>query len=362
MSHNEYRGEHDCNYVPPHDHHQPHGQCPPIVPYPTDQCGPPPNLYPPEEHCSPKEHCCPPPKPCPTPVEYPRVTDTHIFGPTPFPTKYDPNIQPAHGWVVDPPSRVQNLMNLRLLATWPGNEMESGKMFPDLNAGGRLPPPWHEDVASSAPPPDRFISSAGHTDAGRNRANFTDQEMAQFLGVPNYQWPRIYVIPGQVFRVNWFYSQGHTTRGYRWFITRNGWNPAERLTRAQLEPVPFYQDFSSVTPYWGNASRLQPLLEHEAVLPFDKQGYHQILMIWMVADTARGFYQTFDVEFSGGGGGGGGVTPPPGVPEWNPNGVLYRVNDFVMFNNRRWRCFNEHISTPELWPGRSGTPWIGPLA
>ena len=38
------------------------------------------------------------------------------------------------------------------------------------------------------------------------------------------------------------YTAPHTTRGYRWLITKDGWDPKQRITRAQWKP-PFFEDF-----------------------------------------------------------------------------------------------------------------------
>ncbi|WP_413722168.1 lytic polysaccharide monooxygenase auxiliary activity family 9 protein [Sodalis sp. RH24] len=206
---------------------------------------------------------------------------------------YYREVEARHGRVINPPSRAQFLVNEGLLAAWEANEMEGGKNFP-ATTGGTPPPPFQTDAWGAAPPPDGFIISGGRT-GNRNRVNFTDAELNQLA--PRFAgWPRLRVAPGQRFNVEWFYQQAHVTRGYRWFITRDGWNPNQRITREQLESRPFYEDISPLVPFNNFRDQLIPRVFHSAPIPLNKRGHHIIVMVWVTADSPNGFYQGFDVD------------------------------------------------------------------
>nr|BFD40829.1 lytic polysaccharide monooxygenase [Pseudomonas sp. FFPRI_1] len=205
-----------------------------------------------------------------------------------------PQAQLKHGRVVSPSSRGSVAVDLGLLGTWQVNEMEGGKNFPALGAGP-FPKPYDSDVASVAPPADGHILSGGKVDE-RDCINFTDEEMTKKIGRP-FTWPMVNVDPGQVFQVQWEYSAPHVTRGYSWFITKDGWDPKQRISRAQLEPAAFYKDFYTEVPFDKFGSVLKAKTHHEVVLPKNKRGHHVVVLVWNVANTGNGFYQAFDLDF-----------------------------------------------------------------
>lgn len=206
-----------------------------------------------------------------------------------------PDIELTHGRVVTPPSRSQVLVNQGLLAVWEANETYGGKNFPNLTGGG-VPFPFHQDEPSRTPPPDYFILSGGHRDR-RDRVNFTDTEMSQTLGRA-FQWPRLPVQAGSRIGLRWIYNAGHATRGYRWFITRDGWNPQYRIARDDLDPLPFYDDLNPQTPFWSHPAALQPRVDINVQIPSNKRGHHVLVLLWITADTGYAFYQAFDVNIS----------------------------------------------------------------
>lgn len=202
--------------------------------------------------------------------------------------------EPKHGRVISPPSRGSKAVELGLLGNWQVNEMEGGKNFPALDAGP-FPEPYQTDVASVAPPADGYILSGGKQDA-RDCVNFTDAEMSAKLG-RDFTWPMLDVKPGETFKVQWEYTMPHVTRGYAWFITRDSWDPNQRISRAQLEPEPFFTDFYPEVPFDKYRDKLIAKTQHEVQLPTGKRGHHVIVLAWVVADTGNAFYQAFDVNF-----------------------------------------------------------------
>ena len=96
----------------------------------------------------------------------------------------------------------------------------------------------------------------------------------------------------------WAFTAPHSTRDFRYWITKEGWNPEAPLTRAQFESGPF------CTVNLNNAkANTNPA--HECYVPA-RSGYQVILGVWDVADTGASFYNVIDVNMGGGGGGGGG--------------------------------------------------------
>jgi predicted carbohydrate-binding protein with CBM5 and CBM33 domain len=82
----------------------------------------------------------------------------------------------------------------------------------------------------------------------------------------------------------------HRTAQFRYYITRNGWNPNSPLTRAQLDPQPFL-----TVPMGGRQPNFTE--HHQGTIPSGKSGRHLILAVWDVYDTANAFYACSDVQF-----------------------------------------------------------------
>ncbi|WP_460111599.1 lytic polysaccharide monooxygenase auxiliary activity family 9 protein [Pseudomonas sp. S3_H04] len=160
---------------------------------------------------------------------------------------------------------------------------------------GRFRPLTRSDSDSVTPPADGYILSGGKNDA-RDCVNFTNEEMSKKLARP-FTWPLLNVTPGQTLEIKWEYTAPHTTRGYRWLITKDGWDPKQRISRAQLEAQPFFEDFYTQVPYYSYPNELKAKVNHAVKLPANKRGHHVIVLMWIVANTGNAFYQAFDVDF-----------------------------------------------------------------
>ncbi|GHA94627.1 MULTISPECIES: lytic polysaccharide monooxygenase auxiliary activity family 9 protein [Streptomyces] len=103
-------------------------------------------------------------------------------------------------------------------------------------------------------------------------------------------WPATKVTGGQGYSFRWQFTARHSTSDFRYYITKNGWNSSQPLTRAALESQPF------MTVPYGNQ---QPpaTLTHQGTIPTQKTGKHIILAVWNVADTTNAFYACSDVQF-----------------------------------------------------------------
>ncbi|MEF3113226.1 lytic polysaccharide monooxygenase [Streptomyces chrestomyceticus] len=103
------------------------------------------------------------------------------------------------------------------------------------------------------------------------------------------QWPATKVSAGS-YTFRWRFTAPHRTTDFRYYITKNGWNPGRPLTRADLEPAPFL-----TVPY--NGQQPPTTYSHPGTLPGGKSGRHLIVGVWTIADTANAFYACSDVEY-----------------------------------------------------------------
>lgn len=189
-------------------------------------------------------------------------------------------VAPRHGLVSNPASRADIH-----LAEWQAAGLESGKFFPRTE-GGVPDPSAPDDVPNDVPPADGKIASAG-------------QDFAAELDRPGSDWQKHNVTAGQEFSLTWSFHAPHKTRRWNYFLTRQDWDPAKPLSRAQFEPEPFHQVQNEGQPYWS-ADGLIPEnpTEHSFTLP-RRQGYQVLLSVWEVADTGKAFYQVIDLDFTG---------------------------------------------------------------
>lgn len=117
----------------------------------------------------------------------------------------------------------------------------------------------------------------------------------------------------------WYHTAPHKTVNWRWYITKQDWNPNKPLTRDQFESTPF----CTVN---GNGQAPSPRQEMSCNVP-QRTGYQVIYAVWEIADTTNSFYQAIDVDF----GNGGNVTPdetPAVVSEWS-----HALNGQISGNN-----------------------------
>jgi len=224
---------------------------------------------------------------------------------------YVANAQPAHGWLDSPVSRAEFAFRNGWLREYLTSEMEGMKNFPEISIaplrwfaneitqfGAPFPDSAefaNDNGAVSRTIPDGFIISGGRTDA-RNIVNFTDNELFNTRGV---RWPVTPVVGGGTYPIFWRTTIWHPVRGYRYFITKDGWDQNIRLRRADLELTPFQSVFNTHRNHWGpDLRQTMPAISPQNVrMPMGKRGRHIILAVWLVADSAAGFYQAIDVNF-----------------------------------------------------------------
>ncbi|MFD5510571.1 lytic polysaccharide monooxygenase [Streptomyces sp. NPDC127051] len=130
----------------------------------------------------------------------------------------------------------------------------------------------------AAGPADGRICSGGHS------------EFAQLDDPRGGTWPTTKVTSGQSYGFRWQFTANHSTTDFKYYVTKNGWDPTKPLTRASLESQPFL-----TVAY--NGARPDMTTVHQGTMPSGKTGRHMILAVWTVNDTAMAFYSCSDVQF-----------------------------------------------------------------
>ncbi|WP_313140531.1 lytic polysaccharide monooxygenase [Stenotrophomonas sp.] len=140
----------------------------------------------------------------------------------------------------------------------------------------------------------------------------------------------------------------HATREWKFYVTREGWQPGSPLRWADLE------HFCTL----GNVPVSGDVYKLECPLP-KRTGQHVIYNTWQRSDSAEAFYTCADVRFEGG----GGVAPPP---QWQDAGPVTARGALEVGTTLSLRVFNANgndVERPEitLAAGQTGaTQW--PLA
>lgn len=166
----------------------------------------------------------------------------------------------AHGYIAYPESRVylgQKGINKDVgPAKYEPQSIEAKKGFPE---GG---------------PAD------GHIPSGDNmRFGQLDEQSED-------RWVKVDVPTGKI-ELNWFLTAPHRTSGWKYYITKKGWNPNAPLTRDELELLTYIK---------GDGSVPQDKVKQTINIPNDRVGYYIILGVWEIADTPNAFYQVIDAN------------------------------------------------------------------
>lgn len=171
----------------------------------------------------------------------------------------------GHGYLMDPPSRAyqcklgnnQECGNV----TWEPQSVEQKSGFPD-----------------AALPYDGELASAGIPSFSQLNRQSADA------------WAKTSIKAGRQTFV-WHHTAPHKTTNWRYYITKQGWDPNAALTRDAFELTPF-------CVIEGNGQAPAVETAHECDVP-ERTGYQAIYSVWEIADTANSFYQIADIVFAG---------------------------------------------------------------
>jgi N-acetylglucosamine-binding protein A len=214
----------------------------------------------------------------------------------------------AHGYLTDPPAR-------SFLCKGGGQ----------VNCGPIQYEPQSLEGPSGFPsggPPDGRIASAG---------------LAQFSAMDEQtssRWIKRDITAGTR-NFTWTHTANHVTRNYRYYLTKQGWNPNAPLTRAAFDTTPFC--------VIDGGMRQPPTVEVQQCTVPQRSGYHVILSVWEIGDTSNSFYSVADVMFQG-----GTTTPPDPVVTFDVKGSINPSIDLQPGDKAMTRVFNAAGEQPAL--------------
>jgi N-acetylglucosamine-binding protein A len=141
--------------------------------------------------------------------------------------------------------------------------------------------------------PQSLEQKSGFPSGGPIDGRIASADLAQFGGLDEQsssRWSKRAIAAG-VQNFTWTLTAFHRTQGFRYYITKQNWNPNAPLTRAAFELQPFCAVDS------GNAVP-PPVVTHACNVP-QRSGHQIILGVWQIGDTVNSFYNVSDVVFSG---------------------------------------------------------------
>lgn len=104
------------------------------------------------------------------------------------------------------------------------------------------------------------------------------------------RWSKVNISSGPN-TFTWKLTAPHATSSWKYYITKPGWNPNAPLSRNSFDLTPFCSvDYGGVRP---------PYTYTDTCNVPERTGYHVILAVWEIADTANAFYNVIDVNFGG---------------------------------------------------------------
>lgn len=188
----------------------------------------------------------------------------------------------AHGYVESPASRAYMC-----------------KLGQNVDCGSVQYEPQSVEKASGFPtgamPPDGQLASAG---------------IAQYSQLDRQSlnaWTKTPMTAG-AHQFVWHHTAPHKTTNWRYYMTKQNWDPNKPLTRDQFDLTPF----CTINGNNQAPAITQPM---NCNVP-ERTGYQVIYAVWEIADTANTFYQAIDVDFANS----GNVTPdetPAVVSPWS---------------------------------------------
>jgi N-acetylglucosamine-binding protein A len=185
--------------------------------------------------------------------------------------------------------------------------------------------------------PQSLEQKSGFPGGGPIDGRIASADLAQFGGLDEQsssRWAKRVITAGQQ-NFTWTLTAFHKSRGYRYYITQQNWNPNAPLTRASFEMQPFCTiDFNNQVP--------PPVVTHSCNVP-QRSGHQIVLGVWEIGDTVNSFYNVADVMFSGGNPGSIGSGPV-----YVSRGVITASIDLQAGDKVMTRVFNANAEQASL--------------
>lgn len=165
--------------------------------------------------------------------------------------------------------------------------------------------------------------AAGPADGKIASANGAFPELDQQSAT---RWSKVNITPGTT-TFHWTIEANHATTSWKYYITKQDWNPNAPLSRSSFDLTPFCNvDYKGKQP---------PHSYSDTCNVPSRTGYQVILAVWEIADTANAFYNVIDVDF----GGGSPVDPtPPTAPS---NLAVSNVTAYTA--NLSWNASTDNV-------------------
>lgn len=132
----------------------------------------------------------------------------------------------------------------------------------------------------------------------------------------------------------WYLTAPHSTKEWKYYITKKDWDPNQPLKRSDLELIAKFED---------GGKKPANRTSHDITIPADRTGYHVLLGVWEIADTGNAFYQVVDLNLRN-----GGQVQPPSVPtqllspsqtdksitlSWLPSSASQGIKHYEIYRN-----------------------------
>ncbi|MEV2666772.1 lytic polysaccharide monooxygenase [Paenibacillus larvae] len=145
------------------------------------------------------------------------------------------------------------------------------------------------------------------------------------------RWNKV-TIKGGKNTFQWYLTAPHSTAEWKYYITKKDWDPNKPITRADLELIGQIDE---------GGKKPSSTVTHEINVPTDWNGYHVILGVWEIADTANAFYQVVDVNLVN-----EGTTPPETIA---PPTSLVSSGQTSHSIELRWNASSSNVAKYEIF-------------
>lgn len=127
---------------------------------------------------------------------------------------------------------------------------------------------------------DGHMGSAGHANFGNLDSQTSDN------------WSKTNITAGD-HTFDWTFTANHRTSVFKFYITKQDWNPNQPLVISEFDTTPFcVKNWDGTQP----PMRLSIDCKGEQSIPA-RSGYQVIMAVWNVYDTVNSFYNLIDVNF-----------------------------------------------------------------
>ncbi|MED7818597.1 MULTISPECIES: lytic polysaccharide monooxygenase [unclassified Francisella] len=174
------------------------------------------------------------------------------------------------------------------------------------------------------------------------------------------RWTKTVVASGQPLNIKWYFTANHSSRHFKFYITKQNWNPNELLTRDSFEDQPL--NCYDPQPFWKpDEQPNKEGLTFTCTMP-ERTGYQVIMAEWDVADTEASFYNLIDVYFTNEHAAGtiilpeGDIEASTGIPTYDPNKEYPNKGTEVVYEGKVYKS-QWWVNPGENPPGQNNV-WV----